>query len=344
MNQTYSQVAFFQQLKNAIPSYTSLVDEIASVLQIGMDSAYRRIRGEKLLDFNEIELLCRRFNFSLDRFFSHRSNAILFQGNLNTYQDNSFMLWMEDVLAQLNHVNSFSKKHIYWLVKDMPPFHHYYFQELASFKFFFWMKSILFNERFKTAKFTVKTELYDQYKQITQEILRAYYNVPTTEIWNLEGINTTLSQIDLYHEMGIMYSTEDTIQLYQRMLDVVDHLEHMAERGRKSLPGNPAAEGAPYHFFVNGFIIGDNTFMGVLDEIKITYLNHSVIYFLGTSDPIFNEGMFRNLDNLIKKSTQISIVGEKERKQFFNKLKRNIEERLQKLVGYHPPLPINTIR
>jgi hypothetical protein len=323
-----SQAAFFQSLKLSLPSYTSLVDEIAEILEISIDSAYRRIRGEKLLDFSELEILCNRFNISVDKFFNLHSNSILFQGSQNDYQENSFMKWMEDVYAQLNLVNSFSKKHIYWLVKDMPPFHHYYHKELAAFKFFFWRKSILFNESLKDTKFSISDNSYDQFAEITQKILKAYHKIPTTEIWNIEGMNITLRQIELYHEMGILTSTEDTIFLYNCMLEVIDNLEKMAEKGKKIIPSNPELEGADYNFFVNEFIIGDNTFLATMDEKKVTFLNHSVIYFHGTSDPSFNDAMFRNLKNLIKKSTQISLVGEKERKKFFNKLRKKVVERI----------------
>lgn len=112
------------------------------------------------------------------------------------------------------------------------------------------------------------------------------------------------------------------------MMEVIDNLEKMAEKGKKILPSNPDIVGADYNFFVNEFIIGDNTFFATMDENKVTYLNHSVIYFHGTSDPAFNNAMFKNLDNLIKKSTQISVVCEKERKQFFNKLRKKVVERI----------------
>lgn len=327
-----SQVAFFQSLKLSLPSYTSLVDEIAEILEISIDSAYRRIRGEKLLDFSELEILCNRFNISVDKFFNLHSNSILFQGSQNDYQENSFMKWMEDVYAQLNLVNSFSKKHIYWLVKDMPPFHHYYHKELAAFKFFFWRKSILFTDSLKNSKYSIHDNSYDEFAEITQKILKAYHKIPTTEIWNIEGINITLRQIELYHEMGILTSTEDSIFLYNCMLEVIDNLEKMAEKGKKIIPSNPELEGADYNFFVNEFIIGDNTFFATMDEKKVTFLNHSVIYFHGTSDPSFNDAMFRNLENLIKKSTQISLVGEKERKKFFNKLRKKVVERINAIA------------
>lgn len=327
-----SQAKFFNSLKTYIPGYTSLVDEVAEVLNISMDSAYRRIRGEKILDFSEIELLCKRFNISVDKFIGTNANTILFQGKQNSHTEESFMEWMQDVLAQLTLVNSFSKKHIYYLCKDMPPFYHYYHKELASFKFFFWIKSILFNDRLNGAKFSLTDNFFSKYEEVTKKIIKTYNQCPTTEIWNEEGINTTLRQIELYHQMGIIDDSKDTRFLYTCLKEVVDHLEKMAEAGKKFMINQtPTNECPDYRFFVNEFVLGDNTFFVELDGNKITYLNYGVIYFLGTADEKFNEGMFQNLDNLMKKSTQISIVGEKDRKQFFNKLRKKIQVKIDLL-------------
>ena len=43
-----------------------MVDVVSDLLGIGTDAAYRRIRGSKLLDFEETVLLSRHFNISLD--------------------------------------------------------------------------------------------------------------------------------------------------------------------------------------------------------------------------------------------------------------------------------------
>ena len=324
-----TQAQFFQSLKHTIPSYASLVDEVAETLNVSMDSAYRRIRGEKLLDFEELRILCQRFNVSLDKFFSMNSNSIQFQGRLNTYHEDAFQLWMEDVLAQLSLVNSFSHRHVYFLVKDMPPFHHYYHPALASFKFFFWMKSILYYDSLKNEKFSISDNLYSRYQELTQKILKVYLKVPTSEIWNEEGLTTTIRQIEVYHEMGLIKNPQDTITLYHCLLEVIDHLEKMAETGKKSMFGQtPTEESAEYRLFLNEIVLGDNTFMAEIGDTKITYLNHSVLYFVGSVDQKFNESMFRNLENLMKKSTLISGTGEKERKQFFNKLRKKVQAKI----------------
>jgi hypothetical protein len=76
-------------------------------------------------------------------------------------------------------------------------------------------------------------------------------------------------------------------------------------------------------------VSGDNTLLVVLGESKITYLNHSVLYFVGSKDPEFNEVVFRNIENTINKSSLMSGSGEKERTQVFNKLRKKVYLKLK---------------
>ncbi|MBD3629712.1 helix-turn-helix domain-containing protein [Cyclobacterium sp.] len=332
MESNHFQVQFFQHLKSMLPPYKSLVNEIADLLDISIDSTYRRIRGQKMINMEEIKRISQHFQISLDQLMNLNSQTILFHGNLNDQSENRFKSWLEDILRQLELVNQHHHKHIYFLLKDIPPFYHFYFKELAYFKFFFWMKSILYYDNFKHQSFDAKVHRFEEYDELIRKILKLYNKIPTTEIWNLESINTTLRQIDLYQEMGYISHTEDCYLIYQQLLEMIDHIEKQAEIGRKF---NPAIglehDNASYELLVNEFVLGDNTFMAELDDIKITYLNHSVLYFIGSMDPKLNSAMFESLNNLIKKSTMISTVGEKERIRFFKKLKLKIQTGMERV-------------
>ncbi len=61
-----------------------------------------------------------------------------------------------------------------------------------------------------------------------------------------------------------------------------------------------------------------------LDGKKNTFLNHSVINYIGTTDERFNNHMFDALQNIIKKSVHLSEVGEKDRARFFNKMRHKV--------------------
>jgi len=57
---------FIEHLKKVAPKNMSLVDEIAEILGLSNDSAYRRLRGETALSLDETMLLCKKFRISLD--------------------------------------------------------------------------------------------------------------------------------------------------------------------------------------------------------------------------------------------------------------------------------------
>jgi plasmid maintenance system antidote protein VapI len=71
---------FFKQIKQNLPAHLSLADEVAALLNISQDSAYRRIRGEKSLALDEIQLLATHYKISLDNFMNIQSESIVFRG------------------------------------------------------------------------------------------------------------------------------------------------------------------------------------------------------------------------------------------------------------------------
>jgi hypothetical protein len=150
---------------------------------------------------------------------------------------------------------------------------------------------------------------------------------PSTDIWNIESINSTIRQIEFYREANAFETHEDIRLLYVGVFRLIDHIEKQADLGVKfPLGGKPMANSAPYNLFNNELILGDNTVLAELNSTKITFLNHSVINFVGTQDERFNAHMFDNFQNLIRKSTQLSSVGEKERTRFFNRIRDKVKQ------------------
>jgi plasmid maintenance system antidote protein VapI len=333
MNPSTVQLLFFQHLKTQLPPHLSMVDEIAEILGISTDSAYRRIRGEKPIDLEETHKLCHHYKISMDHLLNLQSDAFIFSGSLS---DNNaevdFERWLQSLQDNLQYMNSFSKRHMYYLMKDIPPFVHFLVPELAAFKCFFWMKSILHDERLKGVKFTLQDQRYEKFTGFSKKIIEQYLLLPSTEIWNVESLNSTLNQINFYVEAGSFINKMDILILYQKVEELINHLEKQAELGVKfNVGGNPATNAPGYRMFVNELILGDNTIMAELADTRITFLNHSVLNIVMTRDLRFNNAMFANIENLMKKSTMISVIGEKERVSFFNRLRNNIHLRMSAL-------------
>ncbi len=319
------QLRFFQHIKDNLPAHLSLVDEVAELLNISNDSAYRRIRGEKPISFEELQKLCTQYKVSLDQFLHLQSDAIIFNGRVNSASENKFEDYLKSILQQFQMVNSFEKKHFYVLMKDIPPFVHFQVPELAKFKFYFWMKSILHDESLKKVQFSLDDPRYDQYLALSKQVIESYNTIPVTEIWNIESINSSLRQIDFYRQSGMYKNSKDIKILYEKLEELINHIERQAELGVKFFIGTePRSNAAAFNMFVNELILGDNTFMAEIGGMRLTYLNHSILYFVGTRDEQFNNEMVKSMNNLIKKSTQLSSIGEKERVRFFNRLRDKI--------------------
>jgi hypothetical protein len=308
-NDANTQVLLFQHLKKLIAPHLSMVDEIAEVLDISPDSAYRRIRGEKPISLEEIKVICIRYNLSLDQFLHIKTDSILFSGKLTENKENAFEEWLDYLLHQLAFMNTFPKKQIYWLLKDIPPISHFHIPELALFKFYLWTKSILHYNSMKGVKFDFSDERYDNYLQKSNMILDGFSKIPITEIWNIESINSSLRQIRFHYDAGSFRSRSDVILLLNKLRELIDHFELQAEAGVKfKVGGNPSSSNIPYKMFVNELILGDNTTFFDAGDLKLTFLNHSVLHFIHTRDERFNSRIFENLENLMKKSTMISTV------------------------------------
>jgi hypothetical protein len=141
-----------------------------------------------------------------------------------------------------------------------------------------------------------------------------------------------LNQVNFYVEAGSFINKADIRILYEKVEELINHVEKQAEMGVKfNIGETPKSNAAGYRMFVNELILGDNTIVAELGDTRVTFLNHSVLYFVATRDERFNNAMFGNLENLMKKSTMISTIGEKERVGFFNRLRDNIHLRLSAL-------------
>ena len=333
MDQLNTQVMLFQHLKSILPPHLSMADEVADLLEISPDSAYRRIRGEKPITLEELEKVCVHFNVSMDQFLHLKSNSFLFTGILREDKDRSFDDWLDYLLKQLTFMNSIGKKQLYWILKDIPPISHFQIPELARFKFFMWTKSILHYDSMRGVKFDLKDSRYDAYEQKSRKVFELFSSVPITEIWNIESVNSSLRQIRFHYDAGSFRNKADVLLLFDKMRELIDHFEQQAENGVKFKIGTkPSDSKVAYNMFVNELILGDNTTIFESENMRVTFLNHSVLYFVSTRDQKFNDLMYENLQNLMQKSTMISKVGEKERATFFNRLRNEIDARRNEIL------------
>lgn len=327
MTTANSQDFLFQRIKEMLPQYVSMVDEVAEILHISSDSAYRRIRGETPLVLEEAWILCRHFNLSLDHLLEIKNNTVLFQNTRIRNQQFNYRQYLHGMNEQMEALANFMQKEIIYMSKDLPLFHNFYFRPLIAFRYFFWMKTHLLHPDFENKKFDFGI-LPPDIEQMSKNLVKSYTLVPSTEMWNTESINSTISQIEFSKDSGHFSNPADVKKIYEALEQTVYHLKDQAEYGCKFIPGeDPATKKSNFNFFFNRVVLGDNTIMIIVDNVKSAIINYGHLNYIVTNDEVFCNDLFGDFESLIRRSTQISQTSEKQRNIFFNILLSKIQSR-----------------
>lgn len=331
MDITELQQNLFQVIKTRLPEDTSVADDLAKLLDISSDSIYRRIRGEKQITFEELYKIASHYKFSLDQLLNLDTGGFLFQGNLLNPDTFRYDAYLTGMMHNLAYINSFREKEFYYLCKDTPIFHYFMSNDLAAFKYYFWMGNLIYFPEFKNNKVDL-VNYPDELKDLGQKIISLYRKIDSVEVWNIESWNTTLHQIEYYLESQMFHSEDDALKVYEGAEQVLSHLEEQARLGYKFEPGD--AEKKPlgkFRMYFNETVIQDNSMMALLDNSKMAFVPHTAINYMMTRDTKYCENYNQYVQNLIKRSTLISEVSEKERSRFFRRMRERIEKRKEAL-------------
>ncbi len=327
MESNQLQVMFFQFIKSKLPSHLSFVDELADLLEISMDSAYRRIRGEKMISLEEISKIASHFKLSIDQLLNLKtSDAKIFSGNYVTPDNFNFDMYLQKMLEALTFLNSFKNKELIHFCKDIVIFYYFPYPELAAFKNFAWMKTILNFPVFSHQSFYC--DVFDKSMiDINAKIAKQYTLIPGSEIMNVSNIHTTLYQIEYYKTAHMFRSDSELKTIYEQLHKMIDHIEAQAESGVKFMPGEKEnSQSAAYSLYVNDFFTGDNSYLAIVEGNRISYIVHNYLNYLSTSDETHTAYHYNFLKNIIQKSILLSKSGEKLRSGFFYLIHEEIEK------------------
>jgi len=330
MSTSELQVQIFQHIKAKLPPHISLVDELAQVMDVSTDSAYRRIRGEKPISLEEIYKICVRYGLSLDNLLNLKSDAFMFKGNFVNPHTFKYDEYLSNVMQQMKYMSGFKEKTMTYLAKDIPLFHHFHIREIAAFKYYFWMKNILQHPDFANKKFRLD-DYPDEFYDLGIKTLSYFNQFDSEELWNIESINSTLRQIDLLYDSNIFSNSDEIYILYEAAEKLISHLEYQATQGYKFSIDDLKKPLGKYQMYFNEILILEGNILITLDGNKTAFLIHNVLNFMATNDVRFCDNMYEHNQNLKRKSTLISTVSERERSRFFKYLRQRIEKRKQGL-------------
>jgi hypothetical protein len=320
------QSTLFSKIRTVVPNPGTLAEDLVKLLDISKDSAYRRLKGEKQLSFDELVIIAQAYDLSLDDLLDLWEESVVFQGDYVNSEDMDMEKYLLSMLTNLEKLEQFESKELFYISKDLPVFYYLMYPEVTAFKFFVWAKTQMQFEGMKEKKFSFDT-LTPHLSELALRVAQLYTRIPSSEILNADNILNDLRQIEYYKDTNLMTNQGDLDTIYTKLHEMMAHMEEQAAAGRKFMPGSRAGSGdAPYKLYVNDFFVGDNTIVARAGDLQLVYVNHAAINFVFTSTPAFVDYNKEFMNNIIKRSSLISEVGERTRSRFFNLIHERINQ------------------
>jgi hypothetical protein len=333
MNMSEVQTRFMSHLKKVVPPGISLVKELADVLGLSIDAAYRRMRGETDLSVDEAVALCRHFRVSPTVLFQGSDQFVTFSYKSMGTATDSLTEYLQSVESDLRNALSFETVHLFFAAEDIPVFHHLDYEFLTPFKFFYWKKAILNLPQLAGQKFD-RNAISAETLEMAKRISKLYIHIPSTEIWTEETIGSTLSQVQYFWESGNFRSRGDALRVLEDMELLISRLAAQAEAGGKmainqqetAFPGN-------FKLYASEVQIGNNSLLVQTEKLKISLLSFNTFNSLLTFNLNYCLENERWIQNLIRKSVLISEVSEKHRFRFFRRMSAMVDALKKRILA-----------
>jgi hypothetical protein len=320
-----SQFILIDQCKERVGA-KNLASELSDLLGVNIDAAYRRMRGDTALTFDEIQKVCLRFNISFDSVINYQGRLVPFQFNgmfQDTFSILNYLKGIEQEIKSLSKMGIGDAK-IVMTAMDLPYFRQFGFKSLSRFKLFFWQRSVLNLPAFATRKYDANESL-GEYEEITDRIYQNYHGVASTEIWAPETLDSTIKQLQYYLESGLFVDKQSALQICDDIEALLTKLEGEAQLGRKLIQTKEGTISSPFEMYQSDIFLSNNCIQAAKDGKIYTYVSFNSFNSLMSFNPHFSEECNRWIEQIRLKSILLSEVSEKLRYQFFKSLRGKLE-------------------
>lgn len=325
---------FIKYLKTKAQNSTSFVDEIASVLDIGYDAAYRRINLKTSLSLEETVKLAKHYKISLNKLFEVGSQTtILADLSPPIHNKKGLEMWLKQSHDSVFPLTKLKSASIIYSAKDIPLFHTLKDSFLSRYKMYVWLKDV-------DPEMTRNKVSFDDFiKDIPESLLEnafklgeVYKDINITEIWNNTTINGTLQQVLYYFEAGSL-SKELALLICTDIEDVIRHVEKQAIQ--QSLIGSKNK--ATYNLYINDIHTMSNTIMVKTPHQKVFFTPFTVISYFKIEHQPTCELMFEFFEKQMSISKLLVNAGEKDRSLFFNRMHQKINRLRERIIIDNDP-------
>ena len=317
------QEQFIKYLKAKSQNNTSFIEEIASVLDIGYDAAYRRVNLKTNLSLEESVVLARHYNVSLNKLYEVGSKtSIVVDLSPPFHNMEGLELYFRQSLINIEPLTKLKSASISYSAKDIPFFHTLKDTYLTHYKIYVWLKDV------DTEMAKSKVSFDEFRKTIPDSLLDSVYTlgdiynyISITELWNDYTIIGTLQQVLYYFESRLL-SKESALLICDDIEKVINQTEKQTIM--QSLIGSN--KGAAYNLYKTDLHTLNNTIMVQTANQRIFFQPFTVLTYFKIEHKPTCDLMFEFFEKQMANSKLLVNAGEKDRTLFFHKMHQKINK------------------
>ena len=199
---------FIELLKTKIPLNLSPVDEVADLLNINYDAAYRRLNGKVSFDIEETIKLALHYDISLNNLYNvGEENTYLVKEGLPINSVADLEKFLERIYEELKILQNSEDAHITFASREIPMFYFFSDPILLKFKLYIWFYIQDTNPLKNNIPFK-EFSIPDNLLTIAEKLRNLYNHINVTEIWNYSSLNNNLQQIIYFYKLRRFTLTE----------------------------------------------------------------------------------------------------------------------------------------
>ncbi len=315
------QEQFIAFLKAKSKDTTSFVDEIASVLDVGYDAAYRRINLKTSLSLEETVKLARHYKVSLNKLFEvGDTDSILTEISQKPHNEQALEFWFKQTLNNAIPLTKMKNAEMIWSGKDISLFRSLNDSHLTRYKMYVWLKDLNIDMAKSKISFDdwMKT-IPDSLIQSAIELGDIYKHINITELWNDNTINGTLQQVLYYFEAGLV-SKNIALKICDDLHEIVNNIEK--ETIQQSI--NDLENEKFFHLYKHDLHTLTNTVMLITPFQKAFFTPFTVLSYFKIEHKETCDMMHEFLQKQMSNSKLMATSGERDRTIFFKTIHQKI--------------------
>lgn len=305
------QETFLALIKKQILPKSSLTEEVATALDISYDASHRRISKKSKLSLSEGVVLAKYFGVSIDQLFSSEEEHIVaVKKTAPVRNEESLLAFFQNSYQSLQPLLHHPEVEMIYAAKDIPLFYTANDTLLSKFKIYVWLKIVDPSFQTKTFdNFTPSLSLLEA----SNRFGKLYDTINSIEIWDITTINSPLKQVHFYFESGVLNA--------QDALEICNNLDTLIHEIAKKI----IEQKEKFKFYSNEVLLLNNRVLVKTPKELALYIPCDILSYYRTNDVLTCNQADEFLKTQMNNSMLLTTAGEKERKQFFNKMYKKIE-------------------